>query len=196
MSVSVPLDKGDRVRTVYIYVCFFFLYIYSFVELVRQTFYFWVGFLFFPFTKRIVGMIVPHTPCKLQRWSSALNASGSRNVVIIPILIHEFRHRGCLRAHPRCCPRCLCVDSNRLTPIKKIGFSTIVIWLPGISNFGAFFWRKCPSVACYERGGGLVGWLGLWATFRHACHGKKISVPFDIYVNLLFFLFLWVYLFF
>jgi len=43
----------------------------------------------------------PHTPCKLQQ-NSALNASDSRNVLIIRIIIHRFRHRGCLRADPRC----------------------------------------------------------------------------------------------
>jgi len=40
-----------------------------------------------------------------------------------------------------------------------------------------FFREKRPYVAPYERWGGLVGWLGLWATFRHVCHGKKIGVP-------------------
>ena len=55
---------------------------------------------------------VPHTPCKLQRWSSTLNASGSRNVLIIRIIIHWFRHRGCLRAHPRCCHRFVCCHAR------------------------------------------------------------------------------------
>jgi len=58
---------------------------------------------------------VPHTPCKLQRWSSALTYS-SRNALINPIPIHGFRHRGCLRAHPRCClPFIVCW----LIPIKN-----------------------------------------------------------------------------
>jgi len=47
---------------------------------------------------------VPYTPCKLQLWSSVL-IHGSRNALIIPIIIHGFRHRGCLRAHLRCCHR-------------------------------------------------------------------------------------------
>jgi len=53
-----------------------------------------------------------HTPWKVKPWNSVLNASGSRNVLIIRIIIHGFRHRGYLRAHPRCCHR-LCVESNR-----------------------------------------------------------------------------------
>jgi len=39
------------------------------------------------------------------------------------------------------------------------------------------FRRKSPHVACYWRYCGLVGWFGLWATFRHTCHGKKITIP-------------------
>ena len=33
---------------------------------------------------------VPHTPCKLQWWSSALNASGSRNVLSIRMMMIAF----------------------------------------------------------------------------------------------------------
>ena len=113
---------------------------------------------------------VPRTPCKLQRWSSALIHS-SRNALINPIPIHGFRHRGCLRAHPRCChPFIVCW----LIPIKNgWGFHRWNFWvfLPGISNFGAKkeIRKRNLHVAWYESWRGLVGLLGLWATLRHVC---------------------------
>jgi len=73
------------------------------------------------------------------------------------------------------------VESNRWPRLRTVAFSTVAIFLPGISNLEPKIKKnrkKSPYVACYERwGGGLVGWLGLWATFRHVCHGKKITVP-------------------
>jgi len=123
---------------------------------------------------------VSHTPCKLQRWSSAL-IHGSRNALIIPIIVHGFRHRGCLRAHPRCCHR-LIVSWIGWNPIENgWGFNKWNFWKICCREFRIlepkinFFSGKKPIR--YERWGGLVGWLGLWATFRHVCHCKKIRVP-------------------
>ena len=73
---------------------------------------------------------------------------------------------------------------NWLIPIKNgWGFNSWILWNFFAGNFEfcsqrSFFFRKTsPYVACYERWGGLVGWLGLWATFQHVCHSKKITVP-------------------
>jgi len=64
-----------------------------------------------------------------------------------------------------------------LTPIQTVGSLMLEIFCREFSNFQPriiFFSRKkSPHVACYERWGRLVGWLGFWATFRHAYHGKK-----------------------
>jgi len=119
---------------------------------------------------------VPHTPCKLQRWSSALNASSSRNVFIIRIIIHWFRHTGCLRALIRAVATAsLCVESNRLIPIKNGWFFNI--WNFFAANFE--FWSqksifsiKKPACCMLRKvgGGSKLTWL---MGYFLACMSKK-----------------------
>jgi len=57
-------------------------------------------------------------------------------------------------------------------------FTPVSLGYP-LSVFNKKLYSQRPYVACYSRWGWLVGWLGLWATFWHVCHGKKEYYPSD-----------------
>jgi len=107
------------------------------------------------------------------RWNTGLtqslrmHAETFHKIIVFWLIIHGFRHRGCLRAHPRCCHRLLCVEWKANPNPRIFSSSAFQHSEKFAENFR--FWgqksilKKNRNVACYEWGG--EGWLGLWLLF-------------------------------
>jgi len=121
----------------------------------------------------------------------------SRKFRVVNACGNVSHHTCCLDNHTRVQTHGLSQGSSALLPTlccvlslkQKLNprtLSSLVPPPPAVqrfrnSNFGAknFFRKKAHTLRVTKgRGGGLVRYLGSWATFRRVCHGKKINVPF------------------
>jgi len=163
----------------YIYILYIhahiYIYIYMYTYIYIYTMYiYWSRCIYILSMLAIATHPNNHQACKLQPWSSFLNASSNRNVLIIRIIIHGFRHRASLRTHPRCCHRLLvCLIKSVDPDWEKLGFQQFEffgrefrILEPRSNKF-----RGKKPICCVLRVGG-VGWLvGLMGYFS-ACMSR------------------------
>jgi len=132
-------------------------------------------------------MLLPiSSPFTLEYWltrSLHTHATAFDNMLIIRIIVHGFRHRGCFSTHLRhyhCLPCAEC-KARWTNTYSVILFSSC--WEKfGLSNFEpkTFFFGKNAQTFSFRqrRGRWLVDWVRC-AVFRHAsvCHTWKIGVP-------------------